>query len=517
MKTKYVLIAMALVSVPALAQETYENAKLVGNDLNGTARYVGMGGAMEALGADISTISSNPAGIGLFRKNEFDVSAGAVFQHEAPSYTTGDKSHASFDQVGFVWASRGDQNSFVNFAFNYHKSKNFDFILGAANKLSNASSNKLTYQKYRNGYFSSDYNDAYKTTVDYLNLQGFNMETDKANYVANSYQMDRENYGYIGDYDFNVSANLEDMVYLGITLGYKDVNYRHRGVYSESLVGDNQNSTVRYADARTIDGDGIDIKFGVIVRPIEESAFRFGAYVQSPTWYDLTMKTQSSIQGSLNDRSEPESYDFKITTPWRFGFSLGHTVANCLAIGATYEYADYGATKTRINDGVEYSYDPYDWYGYYDYYETSHKDKYMNDHTKETLKGVSLLKLGLEYKVIPSLAIRLGYNYESAKYNKDAGKGVYASGDLVPSEGTYYTSSADYTNWKSTNRFTCGLGYYVKNWRIDLAYQYSAQSGEFYPFASYVDATDVSEDNIPTMTEVKNNRSQLLFTLGYRF
>lgn len=45
--------------MPLAAQETYENAKLMKGDLNGTARYVGMGGAMEALGADISTISTN--------------------------------------------------------------------------------------------------------------------------------------------------------------------------------------------------------------------------------------------------------------------------------------------------------------------------------------------------------------------------------------------------------------------------------------------------------------------------
>ena len=48
--------------MPAAAQDTYESARLLGSDLNGTARYVGMGGAMEALGADISTISTNPAG-----------------------------------------------------------------------------------------------------------------------------------------------------------------------------------------------------------------------------------------------------------------------------------------------------------------------------------------------------------------------------------------------------------------------------------------------------------------------
>ena len=69
MMKKYIFVAaMAFAAMPVLAQETYENAKVAAEDLNGTARYVGMGGAMEALGADISTIGTNPAGIGLFRR-----------------------------------------------------------------------------------------------------------------------------------------------------------------------------------------------------------------------------------------------------------------------------------------------------------------------------------------------------------------------------------------------------------------------------------------------------------------
>lgn len=78
------------------AQETYENEKLTGSDLNGTARYVGMGGAMEALGADISTMQSNPAGIGLFRRSQVTISGGLVMQGNAPAYVKGDKTNASF-------------------------------------------------------------------------------------------------------------------------------------------------------------------------------------------------------------------------------------------------------------------------------------------------------------------------------------------------------------------------------------------------------------------------------------
>lgn len=72
----YSLAAMLSLSLPILAQETYQDTKLIDNDLNGTARYVGMGGAMEALGADISTISTNPAGLGLFRRSQLLISGG---------------------------------------------------------------------------------------------------------------------------------------------------------------------------------------------------------------------------------------------------------------------------------------------------------------------------------------------------------------------------------------------------------------------------------------------------------
>ena len=69
MRKVLIITACLLTAVSANAQETYDNANIATQDLNGTARYVGMGGAMDALGADISTISSNPAGIGLFRSS----------------------------------------------------------------------------------------------------------------------------------------------------------------------------------------------------------------------------------------------------------------------------------------------------------------------------------------------------------------------------------------------------------------------------------------------------------------
>lgn len=213
----------------------------------------------------------------------------------------------------------------------------------------------------------------------------------------------------------------------------------------------------------------------------------------------------ADAQGSSSSGQNAD-YDYKVFTPWKFGVSLGHTVANILALGATYEYTDYGAIDNRVNDG-----------GYYDYwgsfYEESSSDNVMNSHTKATLKGVSTLKFGLEYKPMPEFSIRLGYNYVSPMFCKSG----YRDGSLE-SLGTVYATSTDYTNWKSTNRITAGLGYQMKKFFVDLAYQYSRTNGEFYPFANYVADDATSSDNcIVDGVKVNNKRNQMLLTLGYRF
>ena len=148
MKSKYIFFAVSLLAaMSANAQETYENAKLTGEDLNGTARYVGMGGAMEALGADISTIGTNPAGLGLFRHSNISVSGGLLIQANGREFANGNKTNPSFDQIGGVYTTRTGQKSFLNFGFNYHKGKNFDYILNASGALNGSSQNKQSYLK----------------------------------------------------------------------------------------------------------------------------------------------------------------------------------------------------------------------------------------------------------------------------------------------------------------------------------------------------------------------------------
>ena len=541
MKKHILFAAMSLATLPMTAQETYENAKLLGEDLNGTARYVGMGGAMEALGADISTISSNPAGIGLFRRSAVSASFGLKMQGGNQSFDGQSKTTASFDQIGFVISTQTRRNSFLNFSFNFHKGKNFNQILSASNRINKGSSQDLSYQKgvrdnVSNGGFNLalDKNNEYIgyenpesdrtaqtfSQTDYLNCNVFiptkGTEYDFGYCDASDYTFGRKTSGYIGNYDFNVSGNIHDIVYLGIDFGIKDVRYKDYSIYNEALVSNGAaDGNATYSDERQIRGTGFDVALGVIVRPIESSPFRFGVSVKTPTWYNLTTENYTTVKntsksGLYDNGKIREAYDFKLYTPWKFGVSLGHTVGNYLALGASFDYEDYGAADTRINDGVIV-----DGRGAF---ETNSRDRVMKAHTERTLKGVSTFKVGAEIKAAPEVAIRVGYNYVSPAYNSNAQKDM-----TLESPGTYYASATDFTNWKATNRFTCGIGYAKKGFHADLAFQYAAQKGDFYPFQSlettYTDADNATQTAVcnPGATEVTNNRSQLLLTVGYRF
>ena len=534
MKKNYItMMAAVAFAMSTAAQETYENARIADQDLNGTARYVGMGGAMDALGADISTISTNPAGIGLFRSSQVTGSVGFIHKQGAEDFgqSNGKKNIASFDQMGFVYSMQTGDDSFLNVAVNYHKSKNFGQILTAAGAMADgASQARLSYNKgaigeivglddLRNNEISSP--DLGFSQLDYLyyNTVIYNPIVDSANPFgyngAEAYQFGRSNKGYIANFDFNMSGNIHDRVYLGLTFGFKSVRYKSYAEYAELYAPSmDKVGGVLLEDHRKITGTGFDITAGIIVRPIDSSPFRIGLSVATPTFYELTTRNHSTLLVDVSQVSTlpgyetylgpsgldiSESYEFKLYTPWKFGLSMGHTVGTQLALGAALEYADYGSTDSRLKDSWV------DGYGYER--DDSESDSEMNHHTKNTLRGVATLKLGAEYKPIPELALRLGYNYVSPKYETSGVKD-----GMLYSWGTRVQSATDFTNWKATNRMTAGIGYSKGKWMVDLAYQFSQTNGTFYPFFDTLDPNNVAETK-----SVSNKRHQVLFTLGYRF
>ena len=515
-----------LTALSAGAQTIYDATTLAQKELNGTARFVGMGGAMGALGGDISTIATNPAGIGIYRSNDvmtsFSYSAfGTESTYEGQTVNV-DKNRWSFDNAGFVYSMKyGNQTAlrYINFGFSYHKAKNFyrnTRMEGLINVTPDDGIVSQTYQMatQANSMFDSGCDIAQigdaqnlfdNNNVGWLAALGWNGWLYDEDYHNNGQfagyipypqwqpygTFHSQERGGVNEYNFNVSFNVNDRVYFGVTLGAYDLNYSKRSFYDEDYDNGEGYALENWTD---IDGSGIDLKFGVIFRPIETSPLRIGLAIHTPTFYDLTLATRARLvsdvvtEGSEIERIEVDSYEelggnymnqeYKLRTPWKFNASLGYTVGSMLALGAEYEYQDYSTMKFQYPDGYEMEWE--------------------NSTAQDMLKAVNTLRLGAELKVIPEFALRAGYNYTTAAYTNDAWKDLPANSIMT---------DTDFSNSKSKNAYTLGIGYRGSNLYADLAYQYTTQKADFFAF----------DDEYLNKTELTHTRSQVLLTVGVRF
>lgn len=560
-------LGMLVAAFPMSAQTVYDAAKIANKDLNGTARFVGMGGAMGALGGDISTIGTNPAGIGIYRSNDAMVSFGLSAYGMESDYMGNkmnlDKKKGAFDNAGFVFSSKiGNATAlrYVNFGFNYHKAKSFyknmsmngnlgehtqtDYmaaqatgIEGWGNDPFNDSNigwlSALGYQSYliTDVIFHNGQGGVPAGYVPYMvdGVQVKNLDGDLAYITPGEYggmywggngTFRSEERGGIDQYDFNVSFNINDRVYLGMTIGAYVVDYRKYTFYDENYLDNAGNPIGQGYNLQSwnkIRGTGFDVKFGAILRPFEYSPLKIGLAIHTPTYYSLDYKTNARVESDvLNDLDiaiedgavesgeiglyDIDTYDildgdmvrqFRLQTPWTYNVSLGYTVGKELALGAEYEYQDYSSMKFRDQEGYSETFE----------YENS---------TTPMLKGVSTIRLGAEYKVIPQFALRAGYNYSTAVFNRDAYK------DLPINS---IQTDTDFANTKALSNYTLGIGYRGKMFYADLAYKYSSYKEDFYPFvdASMNRAGVLEMNGAPEVTKVKNTRSQVLLTLGLRF
>lgn len=562
MKTKSIImsaVAVFLSGATAVAQTQYDAARLVDTDLNGTARFVGMGGAMSALGGDISTMGSNPAGIGLYRSNDVSgtISLNNTQVKSDFAGVTGktDRSRMSFDQLGVVFSNKiGNETSvrYVNVGINYHKQRNFsrkmamygnlmgmsltDQIANMTNHDPIGNYNPLPlddYDKIYNDLGGNYYGEAWSDVswLSVLGIQGYligpiysPMVDDKGNQIIDKetgaplYQYrygglrgyeteyrSRET-GGVNSVDINFSTNVNDRIYLGFTLGFHDVNYKRSSAYTEygELVEENEQGEYIYTPTDftlsndfITEGTGVDAKLGVIFRPFEESAFRMGLAIHTPTLYTLSDRHWASLSSSLDNyhgETDVAQFNYQLLTPWKFNLSLGHTFGSSVALGAEYEYTDYSSAELRYEDGFEMEAE--------------------SDWMDEDLKGVHTVRVGAEVKLVPEFSLRAGYNYTSAAFNKSAYKWLYPN--------TMYTD-AEYENMMGRSTYTLGMGFRTGQLYVDAAFLYMQQKSEFYPFDSqfsYEDALvayPTTTDGLLPATKLNNERMQLLLTVGCRF
>lgn len=494
-----------LAALSAQAQDTYTNHAITQTaDLYGTARYVGMGGATGALGADISGISLNPAGIGLFRRNDISLTAGFIRQGD-DKIGGASPIHGSFDQIGAVFAFNvGDEGMrYVNFAFNYQKKADFHHTFFADNPVMRGlslstymamMSNRYATQTADGPYLPSSLSaamyDAY--VIDGNKDSGFYGVEDYAAGGCSNNEFTSVSEGNAHAFDFNVSGNYNDRFYWGLTLGVDYANYKSSTYYTE-YCGSDQEAYDYHVDAwKQVKGVGVNLKLGFIGRPIEYSPLRLGVTLETPTFYSLKMDGTVGVTWEYDEKNSGHStsyLDYNLRSPWRFRLSAGYTVGDWLALGADYEYAMYNRSK------VAYSDNPDDW-------DTGTNDELLNNFTSNTLRGVHGVRLGAEAKVAPGLSLRAGYNYYGSAF-KDGAYLAHDASDVVMD----VSNSAHYMNLGDVNILTLGIGYKGKRVYADMAYKYRAQSGDFYAF------DDV--DLIPV--KVNLDRHQMLFTLGSKF
>lgn len=537
------VIGLCLTLVPVTAQTVYDAAKIADKDLNGTARFVGMGGAMSALGGDISTIGTNPAGIGIYRSHDvmtsFSLSSFGTDANYMGNNLSTSKMKGSYDNLGFVLSTKiGNKTTlrYVNFGFNYHKSNSFYGNMEMGGDLGNQSQSYYMAQQAAGieSWGNSPYTDVNigwlsvlgydgwlitdittdKTGTPYLDEDGNQINDVNGNplyrtpgvyyglYDNGNASYRSEQRGGIEQYDFNISFNIKDRVYLGLTLGTYSVDYNKYTTYGESYENGEYYSLT---SNNQIVGAGFDVKVGAIIRPFEYSPLRVGLAVHTPTFYSLDYKTRAYVESSLYDpvtgKNEAASVatenivdgdmirEFRLQTPWLYNVSLGYTIGNSWALGAEYEYQDYSSMEFRDLQGFSDSFE----------FENS---------TTAMLKGVHTFRAGLEYKVIPQFAIRAGYNYRSALFNKDAFK------DLPINS---IQTDTDFSNTQALNNYTVGIGYRGSMFYADLAYKFTSCKSDFYPFVNMNQTDNVLEITSPEATKVTDSRSQVLLTLGVRF
>lgn len=491
---KYIIAVAMTVSGAVYAQDSYDAANFATKDLNGTARFVSMGGALSALGGDISVMSTNPAGTAMYKKADAAFTFSDVVAKE--EVLGHDKTGLSIDNGGIVFTLPVDEGNvkFVNFGVNYVKGKNFLFNQSTAVENLNSTFSQtfqianLANQAYNNNNWGNLANMSapiYKDGI--LSKSGLvieNYDNDNkfigySGISASKANLQKATYGGNTQADINVSFNVLDKYFFGASVGLYDINYSRESFYEE-LGTDGK--YYDFSNWYTTDGDGFDVKLGFICRPIDESPFRFGITIHTPTWYRMEDVNGSVLylNDTYIDQKVTDPYDYNYRTPWKFGFSLGYTVDNYFAIGAEYEYQDLSTCH-------------YSWEGYQtNYFQT------QNKFIKNNLQGQSTFKVGMEVKPASAFSIRAGYNFVSAPFKNNAYR-------IIAYDGPF--TETDFTNWKETNRFTFGIGYRYKGGYVDFAYQYTAQKGDFYAF----DETSLKP------TDIENNRSQIMCTLGFRF
>lgn len=506
MKTHIILSALLLSAFCGFSQTTADIVRFSQSTNYGTARSTAMSGAFGALGGDLSSLSSNPAGIGVFRKSEISITPSLSFANTKSgrrsvtdkSLQMGDMGAViSFHTPDFDW--RG-----CNFGINYTHMNNYNrltnqYIANSPNSFSQAVTNQANYN-IAEGIDP----DVLETMASQTNVILMDEEIgfyEPAIIGANQRKNIREE-GYQGECAFSFGSNYKDKLYFGLTIGFQSIHYKSNSMYTETPDKDNPYDLkyFDYMEQLRTTGTGTNLKFGILYRPIPE--LRLGAAIHTPTFYAMTDRFYSDMsasfrtpdaEGNYEYLSTPcdYTYDYDMSTPWRAILSAATVLKQKAILSVDYEYVDYVSAK--FGNG---HYNPDDFANsgignkYYDFYD-SEEGPGTNDDIKRYLRASHNVRIGAEYRCNSVFSLRGGYSYYASPYKH------------AKSLHTLQTASAGFG--LNFGLFYCDAAY---------LYRFSKDTTRFY---SYLDAKDPAYDVISNAIDNKYNRHDARITIGVRF
>ena len=440
----------------------------------GTARYVGMGGAMTAIGGDPSAAMVNPAGLGLYRRSEISVSIDETIDNtqQVESNDTYQRTRFAAPHISAIWAWGNSQKQrglvYNNFMFSLNRLANFnrDIVVKGAGMGMVPTICNITNDE---GGVSEEFlvNKPWDDVeIGWLSILGYEaylidpIENNKwkpaVDFTDGSLSISET--GTSDQYTLSWAGNISNQWYIGIGLNIPTINYtKHTSLREENK----QNSSAAELKSMFhVSGVGVSGSFGLIYRPIQ--ALRIGASLQTPTILSLSRQSTgdmySTIAGQKYEVLTPESgvMDIDIASPLRTSVSVAGQMGKIGLIAVQYDYA----------------------------------------HSNE-MEDIHTLRIGAEAQVTRGLFLNAGYVYESS-FMKEDPKWLLGYNEIRTDMDYRYTAATQYAS--------AGIGYRSDVVVAQLAYQYGWQT--LHQYAS-------EEQALPCYVDSHTHR--IVATLAWRF
>ena len=478
---------IALFSLIAASAQGVDDACLFSQTYyQGTAKAMGMGNAMGAVGGDMTSVCINPAGMGIYRSNEFTTSLSLLDNYHASTYYGTDnganKMRLSIPNFGFVSAKQKSNYRPLRFTqFGIGLTRTNDYNIHTLSKGINPSSSKIdSYLARIDGFSPDDLHDEFPYHI-YPAWSTYLIdlyEDESGDYYGspvpqgNIWQgQECEFKGRSESWTFACSANYRDRLFLGASFDLAHIKRVGTKTFSESRVAGTETefNQWHYKEDLSSNAIGINLKASLIFHAT--SWFRLGAAFHSPTLYSFDESWQTETESQIlsvtrKSLSQEANYEYNFVSPLKWVGSMAFVVGERGIISLDAEYTNYGAARFKTVQDDDYDY-------------TS-----TNDAIKDTFGKTYNFRLGTEW-LLGNSYLRFGAAYYGSPF------GLGETGGSV-------------------KKASCGISVPVsQNTTFDFAY-------EFTYGQSYHTLYDAGELGIEPVTQ-KQFKNLVATTLKVRF